>query len=363
MHPEPLLFQQWPSFQGAIPHTPLCEGPTPVERLKPSAFEAKPHLPGIWVKRDDQTSTLYGGNKVRKLEFILARASSQHHTSLWTLGAAGSNHALATALFGQKLGLNVHIRNVPQPPGPHVAQNLLALLGAGAHIRASSSMASLPKGIAKDKLLLSPEKTTFITLGGSSPLGNLGYLNAALELQEQIDAGQCPEPTRIYVPLGSGGTFAGLWLGARLLGWNTEVIGVRVGEYIGCNEATAALMIWRTLRLLHTYIPKSRDIQVRPSDMKIRHGFLGSTYGATTWWGKQAHKTLNEAKIHGDPTYTDKTAAALFHDLEGPKAPRGPVLLWHTYSSANISPWIQKGKPFTRLPRQLWHYFPQENLS
>ena len=119
----PALMRRWPELADRLPHLPLGELPTPVERL------ALPARGEVWVKRDDLSALAYGGNKIRKLEFLLADATARGCEAVWTLGAIGSHHALATALYAEPAGLDTHILHFPQPLTEHVRQVLLALSG------------------------------------------------------------------------------------------------------------------------------------------------------------------------------------------------------------------------------------------
>src|SRR4030042_5011600 len=118
----PELFQQYPKLK-AIPWVSLGQFPTPVEPM--ARLGERLGFQRLWVKRDDLSGPRYGGNKVRKLEFLLADAQAQGRDAVLTLGAAGSNHCLATAVYAQELGLKSIAVFVPQPVQEYVRQNPL----------------------------------------------------------------------------------------------------------------------------------------------------------------------------------------------------------------------------------------------
>ena len=134
-----ILSNRWKGLRNA-PHVPLTKLPTPVEALPELSKWAGAEL---WVKRDDQTAVHYGGNKVRKLEYLLGEAFAHEADTLVTGGAAGSHHALATAIFGAEQGLEVHVVSMPQRYSAHVEEQLRAVLAAGAEVHPVRSPALL----------------------------------------------------------------------------------------------------------------------------------------------------------------------------------------------------------------------------
>ncbi|HEV8325626.1 MAG TPA: pyridoxal-phosphate dependent enzyme, partial [Myxococcota bacterium] len=197
------LFRRFPELEGRLPWLPLASLPTPVERLAAlEALAAGGAGASLWVKRDDLTSPLYGGNKVRKLELLLGAACAAGATSLVTTGGLGSNHAVATALYGARLGLRTTALLVPQPltPGVRAAvlANLRAAAGAGARLVLCASWAQAAARAAAETVAgLEPwarRAPTFVWPGGSSPAGLVGYVDAALEVAEAVRAGALPPP-------------------------------------------------------------------------------------------------------------------------------------------------------------------------
>jgi len=158
---------------------PLGHYPTPVERVEGLS------APGseLWIKRDDRTGDVYGGNKVRKLEWLLHDARERGATRVVTVGAAGSHHVLATTYYGKKVGLEVEAVLVPQPVTPHVVEVLRADLALGLHAFPVSSWGAAPLTLARRVA----RGARLITVGGSSVVGSMGYVSAARELAESSD--------------------------------------------------------------------------------------------------------------------------------------------------------------------------------
>ena len=192
----------------------LAELPTPVERLKSVSEQVGAD---IWVKRDDLTSTVYGGNKVRKLEYLLGDALAGTHDSVITSGAAGSHHVLATGLFGAELGLSVSAVLMPQRYSPHAEEHLRAATNLGIDLRQVRSAATLLPAVSMlaTRMKLARRSPYVIAPGGSSVPGIIGWVEAGLELSRQIESNVLPEPAEIVAPMGTSGTVTGLAIGAR----------------------------------------------------------------------------------------------------------------------------------------------------
>jgi D-cysteine desulfhydrase len=310
MVPPDALARRYPTL--AFPRLALGSFPTPIERL--------PIAPGgctLWVKREDLAAESYGGNKVRKLEYLLAAHRGQ---PLLTIGASGSHHILATAWFGRQAGCPTYGVMAPQPDTPHVQANraLIERLLAG-WVDVPVRLA-IPAGMLRLRARLrragSPSPVD-IPAGGSNPIGSLGWVAGALELAEQIRAGQLPEPEQIWLPLGSGGNAAGLLVGLRLAGLSTRVMAVRVVEFPLSTGANTRLLAHRTLALL-----RARGVG-RPPGMKLDgfeliEGYLGGGYGHGTPAASRAiHLAGEQLGLQLEGTYTAKALAACLDHLRG----------------------------------------------
>jgi D-cysteine desulfhydrase len=168
--------------------------------------------------------------------------------------------------------------------------------------------------------------------GGSTPLGCVGYVRAALELRDQVVAGELPEPSHIVVALGSGGTAAGLLAGIWMSGLRSRVLCVVVSDAIRLEARSIVRLARRTLRLLRRH-GAATPAATTTRRLKLERGWLGPGYGRSTPESERAIELFAEQeKVALDPVYTSKTVAALL-DLNAAGAfGEGPVLYWHTYS-------------------------------
>jgi len=249
----PVLFREYPELEENTPRISLGRFPTPVQRLNQMGDT------NLWIKRDDLSSPVYGGNKIRKLEFILGEAKRRKSAHIITFGGIGTNHGLATAIFCNKLGINCTLLLFYQPVTAGVKKNLLLF---NKYKAATIYKTTLWKTVVSYYLLqrFKYPGAYFVYAGGSNPEGTIGYVNAAFELKEQINRGEIPEPEVIICPLGSGGTLAGLSLGLQLAGMQARLMGVRVSEsHLGpfqtCTKNTGKMPV-----RFYTGTPATRSI-------------------------------------------------------------------------------------------------------
>lgn len=333
------LFRAFPSLEARLPRTELGTFPTPVERA--THLGARLDARHLIVKRDDASSALYGGGKVRKLELFFGDALEKKRRAVITFGGAGSNQAVATAIFGARLGLDVTVCLAPQPRGTTVRTNLLALAASGATIRDYASVSSAEEAVAR----LHDDATYVIPMGGTSPLGNLAFVSAGLELAEQIAHGGLPRPRRIYAALGSGGSALGLSLGLAVAGVDSQVVGVRASNPGTVTEATLSRMLEETCRFargLGVELPAKLD----RSRLRIEGGFVGRGYGHPTARGLSLIDLAHETEgWELEPVYTAKALAAAADDPDHDE----PILFW---SSASRPPRVTDAN-VNRIPRAL----------
>jgi 1-aminocyclopropane-1-carboxylate deaminase/D-cysteine desulfhydrase-like pyridoxal-dependent ACC family enzyme len=341
-----------------LPHTPLGQFPTPVERL--DKFGAAIGAPHLYIKRDDLSGELYGGNKVRKLEFLLAEAVRSGAREVMTFGFAGSNHATATAVYARRVGLKSISLLIPQPSAEYVRRNLLVSHAAGAELHHYPHAALLGWGAAYERWRHRRRTGVHpfvIAPGGTSPLGNVGYVNAAFELQAQVEAGLLPEPDVIYVASGTMGTAAGLMLGLGAAGMKTRVVAVRVVDEKFTSAARLVRLFNQTSRLLHAADPDFQPLALIESEVSLRHEFYGAGYGIATESGQSAARLLAETEgLELDGTYTGKTLAALVTDARRGDWRSRVALFWNTYNSRDCAP-LTAGSDYRRLPRAFHGYF------
>ncbi|MBT8136762.1 MAG: pyridoxal-phosphate dependent enzyme [Gammaproteobacteria bacterium] len=312
----------------------------------------------IFLKNDGASGSLYGGNKVRKLEFLLADAARQGRSEVITFGVAGSNHALATALYAEQQGLRCISILTPQTNAGYVAKNLLAALSTNAELHHYSSESAARLGARYQQLRHrhnSGIAPLIIAGGGSSPLGTVGFVNAGLELSTQIDHGVLPEPDRLYVALGTMGTAAGLLLGLRACGRATEVVPVRVVRDDIGNLAGMQRLFAATNTLLHEADPAFPLLDFDVAE--IRHEQFGRKYAVFTEDGMAAKQLLAQrCGIALEGTYTAKAVAALLADRDAGRLAGKNVLYWHTYNAVDLRPRIA-GLDYRELPRDFHQYF------
>jgi D-cysteine desulfhydrase len=291
-------------------------------------------LDALFIKHDDVSGLAYGGNKVRKLEFLLGHALAEGRRSLITFGATGSNHVRATAVYGAQLGLRVHAVLSPQPETSYLAANLQADRDAGASIHMVDSYGqALSRGTELREELTQKEgvEPYVIPFGGSDGRGTLGFVNAAFELAGQIAEGLLPEPACIYLPYGSTSTAAGLALGLAALGLRTRVVGVRVVPAEATNPVRTARISDEAAGLLRAADSHFPSVSATDMALTIREGFLGEGYAVPTPESQAAVALAASHGLHLETTYTGRALAALTADA-GTLAGK-PVLFWNTYNS------------------------------
>jgi D-cysteine desulfhydrase len=302
-----------------IPRVSLGKYPTPVESARFEGLEAP-----LWIKRDDLASAELGGNKVRALEYLLARV--QPGDVLLTGGGEGSTHVLATAVHGAQLGAYVHAvrwRHDMHETAERVAARALR------ECAAVWTSATPLGGILRTAVRRVRHRENWIPFGGTSPLGILGHVNAALELADQIDAGVLPMPSSVVVPLGTGGTAAGLALGFAAAGMTTEVIGARVVPRIVSGRTRVVHLARATARWVrrHTGVVLP---SVSRRTVRIANEAYAGAYGRASPLATEAAAIMDRARgVHLDATYSAKAfAIALRVAREG-----GVTVFWSTFDA------------------------------
>ncbi|MCZ7586768.1 MAG: pyridoxal-phosphate dependent enzyme [Deltaproteobacteria bacterium] len=339
-----LLFERYPSLIGRLPIIEFVHAPTPV-RAHPALGQAIGHE-ALYVKHDGLSAPEYGGNKPRKLEFLLADARRTGAAAVVTMGGIGTNHGLATAIFARKLGLACHLVLFDQPMTGYVRKNLLLFNRYGAICHHAGGYARTAWMVAKELArshLSADGPTALVPAGGTSALGALGFVEAALELERQIENGELPEPELIVCAVGSCGTYAGLLAGLKLTRLNARVVGVRVVDRLVVNVRAVMKFGNRALALLRENGAAIGGAEVRKTDVRLLHTQFGGRYGRVTADGKAA---VDLAETHGlvlETTYTGKAFAGL-RDLAAAGV-RGPILFWNTYNSVDLSGDLQAEDP------------------
>ena len=337
------LFDLVPQLAAKISRVALGELPTPVESLEPLTRELGLELGrDAWVKRDDISSPIYGGNKVRTLELLFGDARARGKHAIFSTGAYGSNHALACALHAPRVGLRAGALLFPQPVSHAAYVNLRALTESGATLRALPHWSALPLSLAW--LRLGRDAPYVMPPGGATPLGALGYVSAGLELGRQIAAHELPLPRRVIVGVGSTCTSAGLLVGLALaahfgLGFERatlpHLISVRVSPWPVTSRLRILALASRTAQLLRelggTALP-SLDSATLGARFHVDGRFLGPGYGEPSAAGDETEALWRRLGLPAlDGTYSAKAAARVVAGLRANEA--GPTLFWSTKSS------------------------------
>ncbi|MEM7611092.1 MAG: pyridoxal-phosphate dependent enzyme [Pseudomonadota bacterium] len=317
------LEQRYPTLARRIARLPLGDFPTPLQRL--GHTEQK-----LWVKRDDQTHSVYGGNKIRKLEYLLARAREQHCKQVVTFGGVGSNHALATAIHARANDLGCVSLLLPQRMTDYVQGTLVRHQANHSELRATPMRRANRLRLMRELRDRNDRRLAVVPMGGTSPRGSIGYVNAAFELAAQWHGSQPPQ--RIYVAAGTMGTVAGLAVGLSLLGWPTTIMAVRVVVASQCNDIAMQRLCEKTSLLLNRYdsrIPRIDDAAAR---ITIRGEYLGADYADTTQASCDAvDEAIKRWSLPLETTYTGKAMACMLDDLQQ-TSQRGDWMFWHTYN-------------------------------
>ena len=349
--PTPELFRIYPELRQRLPWVPLARA-TPIERL--SRLESFLHAGSVWVKRDDRTSDLHGGAAARKLEFVFGDVLRHRARRVVAFGGVGSAHSLAVTAFAHHFDLRT-VLALSRHRAVRDAQRTLEIehqLGAELH--------RLDGGpVALWRLLRSvlvhrrdPGDTRlpyFVWPRRAAIAGALGYVNAVFELKRQINVGLLPEPERMYVPVGTGATAAGLWLGCHLAGLQTTVVGVLGARTARPRPRQIALTTLAALRR------RTRRIAAgvpRPEALVVRDEFqprsdVGSA--AAHHAGGLARDLEN---LDLDAIYGERALAAMLDDARCLPL-SGPALFWHTRPAERFAPQLSPDA----LPREFREFF------
>ncbi len=297
----------------AYPRQPLAHLPTPLEELE--TLSAELGGPRILIKRDDQTGLAFGGNKARKLEFIFADALAKEADVVITWGGLQSNWCRQTAAAAAMLGMRSILLLAKRDDGPVVVDgNLLLdeLLGAEIHLlEPGTDQAEVAEKVAEEEQARG-HTPYVVSVGGSrtggsmnEPLGAMGYLAAFLETHRQM-AALGVEPDYMVIPTGSGGTQAGLIVGAAAAGTDTRIVGVSVSGSADAIKRNVAQIATQTAEALGLAASFSAD------DVIVFDEYVGEGYGILNHPTADAIRRVARGEgILLDPVYTGKAMAGL----------------------------------------------------
>lgn len=333
------LFEIFPAARGRIPWIELGDFPTPVDSITVGGTE-------LLIKRDDLSSSRYGGNKVRTLEILFGTARRAGARRIYSTGAFGSNHALATVLHAPTAELEAGVILFPQPRSKTALENLRATLARRPITRCLPHWSFLPLGMS---LTARSDRRAGIAAvqmvpGGATPEGALGYVSAALELARQVEDGELPRPSRVVIGVGSTCTSAGLLVGMRVaadlgLGWSRppELVSVRVTPWPVTSAYRIVDLAARTAALFAERVGEERFAYHRrllASGLDVDGRHLGAGYGKPTTEGIEAIRIIREtASFELDTTYSAKAMAGA---LARARVAGGVTLFWSTKSTATL---------------------------
>jgi D-cysteine desulfhydrase family pyridoxal phosphate-dependent enzyme len=316
----------------ALPRISLAHLPTPLEELD----KLSKHLggPKMLVKRDDLTGLATGGNKTRKLEFLMAEALAQKCDCVITAGGPQSNHCRQTAAASARLGLECHLVLGGQPT--QEAGNLLLdeLLGAKLHWVSKSERNARMKTLAAE-LQRQQRHPYVIPVGGSNACGALGYVVAMAELMEQLNARQL-QVDHIVFPTSSGGTQAGIVLGAQLVGFRGQITAISVDqipdEQVPMENHSERFIeeVCRVANGSAALLGVTQQLEVE--QFSTCYDYLGDGYGVLGDLEREAIKLV--ARLEGmlvGPVYSGRALGGLIDQIrQKVYSPNQSVLFWHT---------------------------------
>ncbi|OEU49101.1 MAG: D-cysteine desulfhydrase [Desulfobulbaceae bacterium S3730MH12] len=321
-----------------LPRFHLAEFPTPIHYLE--TLTKKYQGPAVYMKRDDLTSLGMGGNKTRKLEFLIGEALEQKKDTLVTAGGIQSNHCRLTAAAARKAGLDCHlVLNGTPPEIPNGNLLLDTLFGAKIHFcdRAERDERLFQVG---GELEEKGKKPYVIPVGGSNSIGSVGYVDAMLELVNQMDDLSITADSIVFAT-SSGGTQAGLALGAKIGGFKGDVLGISIDQVQAgpgpfppvlteiANGAAARL---------------GSDIRLTESDFSLNYDYLGAGYAMP---GELEFNAIQDLALHEGillgPVYTARAMGGMLDLIKkGNFTKDQTVLFWHTGGTPELFAWADK---------------------
>ena len=305
------------SVINAFPREIIGHFPTPVRKI--SLDEGK----AFWVKDDGLCGTIYGGNKVRKLEYLFPQIAQAGKKRLVLQGDAESHTVTACALYGMQNGFVVTAIVFPAKNSSNFDQATKLLRDIGVKVIAAGNMLTT---LILARLIAIPTSSYLVPLSATTTVSTLGYVNAAFELGHQMEKGELPRISRIYVSFATGGTVAGLLAGFSLMNLPVKVVAVQTTESIIGNLRSLKRHVASVLKLVGRQ-GLIENAMGRLETLDTR--FLGSGHGDVTPEGKKASSMLEQKGLHLDLAFTAKAMAALLASLDMQAG--DDVLFWNTH--------------------------------
>ena len=321
-----------------LPRIHLAEYPTPIHYLE--SFSKACNGPAIFIKRDDITSLGMGGNKTRKLEFLIGEALNQGKDTLVTAGGLQSNHCRLTAAAARKAGLSCHlVLNGEKPENPNGNYLLDTIFGADIHLCERKDRDRRLNQVAED-LAVAGKKPYVIPVGGSNSVGSVGYVNAMRELEIQLKNKQILLDA-IVLATSSGGTQAGLALGAKIIDFKGQILGISIDQTKTGDDPFPPILA----EIANTTARRiSYPFEFTEDDFALNCDYLGAGYAIPGDIEFNAIQQLaqNEGILLG-PVYTARAMGGLIHLIQKGYFTKGQnVLFWHTGGTPELFAWADQ---------------------
>lgn len=356
------LFQAYPQLGKTLKHIDMCTLPTPIQHLR--KFGKAIGHPQIYIKRDDLSGDLFGSNKVRAIEFLLASANSDGGNVV--VGLAGTSMALATNIYAHKFGIPITTILLNQTHTREAQRNLQYFQHVNAKLIAVNNLADMQTTVAHLSATSHEEHghDAFI-LSPMSPLGMCGYINAIFELKQQIENGELPEPDFIYLSTGLLGTVAGFTLGLKAAGLKTQLI--------GCNQVQSRDDLLSETQKLSDFFNDAMTFLKANADDFPDLSISADDIHFQTLTGDESQKSMPQfidllermqalENITLDLTWTARAVYTLENDIKSGKLDGKTVLYWHTHNSRPYPAEIHN-QDYKNLPQEFWHYFETDEFE
>jgi D-cysteine desulfhydrase len=325
-----------------LPRYHLAEFPTPIHYLE--AFSKACNGPAIFIKRDDITSLGMGGNKTRKLEFLIGEALKQGKDTLVTAGGVQSNHCRLTAAAAGKTGLSCHVvLNGERSESPNGNLLLDKIFGANIHYCDRKDRDRRLIEVAEN-LMAAGKKPYIIPVGGSNSIGSVGYVNAMFELDTQLKDMHIKLDAIVFAT-SSGGTQAGLTVGAKIINFKGQVLGISIDQKNTGDEPFPPVLT----EIANTTAQRiGFPVRLTEGDFSVNCDYLGAGYAIPEDIEFNAIRALAQSEgILLGPVYTARAMGG-FVDLiqKGYFRKDQTVLFWHTGGTPELFAWANELRSF-----------------
>ncbi len=301
----------------------LGDFPTPLKYVQINDFS------GFWVKDEGRSHCLYGGNKVRKLEYLFAWAKKKGVERLVVWGGGDSHTVEAVSILGQECGFSIYAI-VYQDSNFDELCNISGMNRDQIIVHKTRNFIS---AYIHARLNAIQPKSVYVPLGATTSYSSLGHVSAACELVKQWQASNELWPEAVYLAMGSGGTVVGLAVGFALLGAPIKLNAVQTVDSSITNERTLLKQIKNVLRLLGLSIGLAKSIL--SEHINVDRRYLGKGYGDISQSSLDAVSRASAFDLDLEPVFTGKVMAAIFHDLNVNNSLN--ILYWHTHNNAKPS--------------------------